>query len=124
MNSLLSALFIRGKSRFNFPEGLVLKSSDIYLLKDILKMGKILLWMIRLYRYLLSPLFPMSCRFTPTCSEYAMEAIQKYGSVTGLYLTARRLLRCHPFHPGGHDPVRKYEDSFEALSRELSNRVK
>jgi len=73
--------------------------------KDVLKMGKILLWMIRLYRYLLSPLYPVSCRFTPTCSEYAMEAIQKYGSMTGLYLTARRLLRCHPFHPGGHDPV-------------------
>jgi hypothetical protein len=74
--------------------------------KDVLKMGKILLWMIRLYRYLLSPLYPVSCRFTPTCSEYAIEAIQKYGSMTGLYLTARRLLRCHPFHPGGHDPVK------------------
>jgi len=74
--------------------------------KDVLKMGKILLWMIRLYRYLLSPLYPESCRFTPTCSEYAMEAIQKYGSMTGLYLTARRLLRCHPFHSGGHDPVK------------------
>lgn len=81
-------------------------------------MRKILLSMIQLYRYLLSPLHPMSCRFTPTCSEYAMEAIQKHGSVTGLYLTARRLLRCHPFHPGGHDPVppvRMSEDSLEPL---------
>jgi putative membrane protein insertion efficiency factor len=94
-------------------------------LRDILKMRKILLWIIRLYRSLLSPIFPMSCRFTPTCSEYAMEAIQKYGSVTGLYLTARRLLRCHPFHPGGHDPVhpvRKSKDSLEPLPNDSSEK--
>jgi len=114
MNSLLSAFFIRGKANSIFQrdwfKNLLREMND---LRYILKMRKILLCMIRLYRYLLSPLYPMSCRFTPTCSEYAMEAIQKYGSVTGLYLTARRLLRCHPFHPGGHDPVppvRKSED--------------
>lgn len=83
--------------------------------KSIYEMKNILLSMIRLYRYMLSPFFPMSCRFTPTCSEYAMEAIRKYGSVTGLYLTARRLFRCHPFHPGGYDPVHpvRKNDSFQ-----------
>jgi len=107
MNSFSPSFFIRGKANSTFQrdwfKNLLREMSD---LRYILKMRKILLCMIRLYRYLLSPLYPMSCRFTPTCSEYAMEAIQKYGSVTGLYLTARRLLRCHPFHPGGHDPVK------------------
>lgn len=65
-----------------------------------------LIFLIRLYKLFVSPLLPPSCRFTPTCSEYAMEAIQKYGALRGLYLGARRLLRCHPFHAGGYDPVR------------------
>ena len=65
-----------------------------------------LIFLIRAYRLLLSPLLPPSCRFTPTCSEYAMEAIQKYGALRGVYLGVRRLLRCHPFHTGGYDPVR------------------
>ncbi|MDI6890517.1 MAG: membrane protein insertion efficiency factor YidD [Thermodesulfovibrionales bacterium] len=68
-------------------------------------MEKILILLIRMYRYIISPLLPMSCRFTPTCSEYAMEAIEKYGTMRGLYLSLSRLLRCHPFHPGGYDPV-------------------
>ncbi len=75
-------------------------------------MKSMLLWMIKLYRHLLSPFFPMSCRFNPTCSEYAIEAIEKHGIVIGLFLTLRRLLRCHPFHEGGDDPVpdlMKYE---------------
>ncbi|MBM4135629.1 MAG: membrane protein insertion efficiency factor YidD [Nitrospira sp.] len=69
-------------------------------------MKTILIFLIKLYRYFLSPLFPMSCRFTPTCSEYSIEAIRKYGIMTGFYLTLRRILRCHPFHPGGYDPVK------------------
>jgi len=66
----------------------------------------VLIFFIRTYRLLISPLLPPSCRFTPTCSEYAMQAIEKYGALHGFYLAARRLLRCHPFHSGGYDPVR------------------
>jgi putative membrane protein insertion efficiency factor len=69
-------------------------------------MKKILIAIIKLYKYFLSPLFPSSCRFTPSCSLYAVDAIRKYGSMKGSYLSLRRLLRCHPFHPGGHDPVK------------------
>lgn len=65
-----------------------------------------LIFLIRGYRLFISPLLPPSCRFTPTCSEYAMEAINKYGAFRGLYLGVRRILRCHPFHAGGYDPVR------------------
>lgn len=69
-------------------------------------MKVVLIYFIRAYRLLISPLLPPSCRFTPTCSEYAMQAIQKYGALRGVYLGARRILRCHPFHSGGYDPVR------------------
>ncbi len=69
-------------------------------------MKVVLIFFIRAYRLLISPLLPPSCRFTPTCSEYAMQAIEKYGALRGVYLAARRLLRCHPFHTGGYDPVR------------------
>lgn len=68
-------------------------------------MGNILLWIIKLYRCFLSPFLPISCRFNPTCSEYAIEAIKKQGLVIGLFLTLKRLLRCHPFNEGGDDPV-------------------
>ena len=69
-------------------------------------MKVVLIFFIRTYRLLISPLLPPSCRFTPTCSEYAMQAIEKYGALRGVFLAARRLLRCHPFHSGGYDPVR------------------
>jgi len=69
-------------------------------------MKKILSTAIKAYRYLLSPLLPNACRFTPTCSEYSAEAIEKYGAVKGSYLSIKRILRCHPFHNGGYDPVR------------------
>lgn len=65
-----------------------------------------LIFLIRGYRLFISPLLPPSCRFTPTCSEYAMEAIGKYGALRGVYMGVRRILRCHPFHAGGYDPVR------------------
>jgi putative membrane protein insertion efficiency factor len=66
----------------------------------------VLVFLIRVYQRLISPLLPPSCRFTPTCSEYAVEAIKKRGAFRGSYMAARRLLRCHPFHPGGYDPVK------------------
>jgi uncharacterized protein len=67
----------------------------------------ICLALIRFYQYFISPLLPPSCRFYPTCSQYALEAIEGHGLPRGLYLTLRRLLRCHPFHPGGFDPVKR-----------------
>lgn len=69
-------------------------------------MKVVFIFFIRGYRLFISPLLPPSCRFTPTCSEYAIQAIEKYGALRGVYLGARRLLRCHPFHSGGYDPVK------------------
>ncbi len=68
-------------------------------------MKQLLLWLIKLYQNTLSRALPPSCRFTPSCSHYGYEAIQKYGAVKGSYLAIRRILRCHPFNPGGYDPV-------------------
>ena len=66
---------------------------------------KAMLGMIRFYRGAISPYTPAACRFTPTCSAYAQEAIEKYGAIKGGSLAAKRILRCHPFNPGGYDPV-------------------
>jgi len=60
---------------------------------------------IQAYRWLISPLLGPNCRFYPSCSEYALEALDRHGALRGSWLAARRLLRCHPFHPGGYDPV-------------------
>lgn len=68
-------------------------------------MRKILTAVIQAYRYLISPLLGNHCRFYPSCSEYALEAIEKHGALKGGGLTLKRLCRCHPFHPGGCDPV-------------------
>lgn len=65
----------------------------------------ILLVPIYFYKYFISPLTPPSCRFTPTCSEYAVQALKKHGPFKGLYLTIRRLMRCHPWGGSGYDPV-------------------
>lgn len=67
--------------------------------------GWILIKMTELYRELISPLLPPSCRFSPTCSQYAIDAISKYGPFKGSALALVRLLKCHPLHPGGYDPV-------------------
>ncbi len=66
---------------------------------------RIALAAIALYRRLLSPLFPPACRYTPSCSEYASEAIARFGVMRGARLAALRLLRCHPWHASGYDPV-------------------
>lgn len=68
-------------------------------------MRRLLTGCIKLYRYLISPLMANHCRFHPTCSCYAIEAVEKHGALKGSYLALRRLLRCHPFHSGGYDPV-------------------
>ncbi|MGL5244900.1 MAG: membrane protein insertion efficiency factor YidD [Sarcina sp.] len=69
-------------------------------------MKKILLKIIKFYRKRISPLKPPACRFYPTCSQYALEAIEKYGALKGGLMSIKRILKCHPFHPGGYDPVK------------------
>ena len=61
---------------------------------------------VKLYQYTISPVLPSSCRFTPSCSEYSIKALREYGAVKGSYLALKRILKCHPFHPGGYDPVK------------------
>jgi uncharacterized protein len=68
-------------------------------------MRAILLALIRSYQYALRPLFGANCRFAPSCSEYACDAIVKHGALKGMLLAARRILRCHPYCAGGYDPV-------------------
>lgn len=68
-------------------------------------MKQILIKLIRFYQIVISPLKPPSCRFYPTCSHYGLEAIKVHGAVKGIWLTLIRILKCHPFHPGGFDPV-------------------
>lgn len=62
--------------------------------------------LLRLYKLCISPLLPSACRFYPTCSEYMLEAVQRHGAARGVWMGLKRLGRCHPFHPGGVDPVR------------------
>ena len=67
--------------------------------------ARVLTALVRGYQLALSPLLPAACRYYPTCSAYAIEAIERYGAARGSWLAARRLARCHPFRPGGYDPV-------------------
>ncbi|MEE0027158.1 MAG: membrane protein insertion efficiency factor YidD [Atopobiaceae bacterium] len=67
--------------------------------------ARLIIRFVRGYRRYISPLLPDSCIYSPTCSEYMLEAVQKYGAARGSWLGIRRLLRCHPFHRGGYDPV-------------------
>jgi putative membrane protein insertion efficiency factor len=66
---------------------------------------KIFISVIRFYQVVISPIKPPSCRFYPTCSHYGLEAVQRFGALKGGWLTVKRILKCHPFHPGGIDPV-------------------
>ena len=68
-------------------------------------MKRVLLALVRFYRRAISPVRPPCCRYTPTCSQYALEAIEKYGALKGGWMAFRRILRCNPFHKGGYDPV-------------------
>jgi len=65
----------------------------------------VVILLIRFYKIAISPLFPSSCRFQPTCSQYTLEAVQRYGALKGSWLGMKRIARCHPLHPGGYDPV-------------------
>jgi putative membrane protein insertion efficiency factor len=66
---------------------------------------QLILFLIRFYQRAVSPYLPASCRYFPSCSAYAYEAVRKYGMCRGLFLALKRILRCHPLHPGGYDPV-------------------
>lgn len=68
-------------------------------------MKKLAILIVRFYQLFISPLFPPSCRFVPTCSQYSIEAFTKYGFFKGLWLTIKRISKCHPFHKGGYDPL-------------------
>lgn len=79
------------------------------LFKNVCVVNRILnllfMGLVRFYQLCISPLFPPTCRFTPTCSEYALQALRKYGPFKGLWLTMKRLSRCHPWGGSGYDPV-------------------
>ena len=78
-----------------------------YILKEINRyLSKLLIYLVRFYQKFISPLKGPTCRFYPTCSQYSIEAIRKYGALKGIYLKIRRLLKCHPFNPGGYDPLK------------------
>ncbi|HHZ16438.1 MAG TPA: membrane protein insertion efficiency factor YidD [Peptococcaceae bacterium] len=69
-------------------------------------MKKLLIFLLKIYQQYFSPLKGPSCRFYPSCSAYAIQAVDKYGVLKGCFLACRRILKCHPFHPGGYDPVK------------------
>lgn len=83
-----------------------MKQHKIQLSEDAPGRTAILIYPIRFYRRFISPLLPPSCRFYPTCSQYALEALKRHGTLKGCWLTLKRLSKCHPYHPGGFDPLK------------------
>jgi len=83
---------------------------------------QLLILIIKIYKRFISPLLPSSCRFYPTCSSYALEAIERFGAFEGSILTIKRILRCHPFNPGGYDPVPKKEELLELKLQRRKNK--
>ncbi|QHE52318.1 membrane protein insertion efficiency factor YidD [Pontibacillus sp. HMF3514] len=79
-------------------------------------MKHVFLWIIRFYQKIISPIKPPTCRFYPTCSQYGVEAIQRFGAIKGGYLTIKRILKCQPFHAGGIDPVPEKEKKRKSQS--------
>ncbi len=79
-------------------------------------MKTVLLLLIKFYRTAISPLIPNSCRFYPTCSQYSLQAIEKFGAAKGSWLSAKRIIKCNPLHPGGIDPV---PEEFRLFSRKV-----
>jgi len=77
---------------------------------------QLVIWLIQGYRLFISPLFQPTCRFQPTCSQYAIEAIERFGVIQGGMLATQRILRCHPFHPGGYDPVPRKDTTASGLA--------
>lgn len=83
------------------------------------------LWLLRGYKWAISPMFPPACRYVPTCSEYATEAVERYGALRGGGMALLRLLRCHPFAHGGYDPVIKQQHSLcSQRTREMGHQVR
>lgn len=68
--------------------------------------SKLCIYLVRFYQKFISPLKGPTCRFYPTCSQYSLEAFKKYGFLKGMFLTIKRVSKCHPFHPGGYDPLK------------------
>jgi hypothetical protein len=81
------------------------------------------LQLLRAYKWAISPMFAPACRYVPTCSEYAMEAVERYGSVRGGLMAIWRLLRCHPFAHGGYDPVVKENSHFSPMGHPVQEKL-
>ena len=82
------------------------------------------MWLIFLYKRVLSPILPPSCRFYPTCSDYAYRALESHGALSGSVLAVKRILRCHPYNPGGYDPVPETSIESALKRQEIKEQVR